>query len=135
MWEQARDLLLQAERIQRSFLDAVTATHGLGPQHSPVGAPPRLPVNVFETEDAIHVTVAIPGVARSDVDLRIEHGGLLISCRRSPPCAPTEGVIRVLEIPFGRFERRVSLPDPSGFDVGEVELRDGLLNVTLRRRP
>jgi HSP20 family molecular chaperone IbpA len=89
------------------------------------------PVDVVETESEIWVTVALPGVGATDVNVLLEGNTIIIAGRRSLPIEARTGTIHRLEIPNGRFERRISLPS-SAWTIGRSELANGCLVLTLR---
>jgi HSP20 family molecular chaperone IbpA len=122
--------LEQAERIQRNFLQfAVSVHYQSSPSHAAYWAPP---VNVIEEEQRIWVIAALPGVSREEIEIRIEEDELVIAGRRSPPECCEQGELRVWEIPLGRFQRRLRLPQQK-LTVGEARLQNGLLIVELRK--
>jgi HSP20 family protein len=133
IWQRANALLQQAERIQRNFLQIAERSHyrafqGRGPSWEP-------PINVIETDDAVWVIAAIPGVKPERIEVRLNAGEVTISGERPlPPCC-TEGRVSIWEIPLGRFERRlVPLDRRYPLSVGETSLRDGLLIIELRKQ-
>lgn len=125
MWAEAVQRLERAERLQREFFRP-TRTR-----------PPRQwepPVDVFETADAIWVVIALPGVSTDRLtELEIRGDELLVAGERPVPAPDTEAVLHRLEIPHGRFERRVVLPYPR-LSIARHELADGCLYLTLRKR-
>ncbi len=70
MWSEAFEMLARAERMHRQFFQ-------------PAGSPPAVawepPVDVLETERAVLVLVALPGVDFGEVKALINQGELLIS--------------------------------------------------------
>jgi HSP20 family molecular chaperone IbpA len=88
------------------------------------------PVDVFETEADVLVVIALPGVRQDDVQILMDGGELsVIGTRRWPVVRAPVRVHRV-EMPHGRFERR--LPLPAGFYRLEAhEFVDGCLLVKL----
>lgn len=123
MWQQARDLFEHAERVHRNLLQrCLPQTAWWVP-----------PVNVVETEDAVWVVCALPGTTEDQVDLRLEAGELVISGRRPPLECCIQGEVRVLEIPFGRFERRVELPMGSSLSFAASRYEKGLIFVHLKK--
>jgi HSP20 family molecular chaperone IbpA len=125
MFTEMRELLMQAERIQRAFLQSslVLETAGLGASAA------QLPLNIIETATAILVTAAVPGATLDDIDARIDGQQLVLVWRRvlhtpKEPCA-----VHLLEIPGGQIARQLPLP----FDVSlsAMALKDGLLRITL----
>ena len=70
IWQRANDLLQQAERIHRNFLQVAAGaryrvSHGRTPSWEP-------PVNVVETDESLWVISALSGVAGDRVEVRIE---------------------------------------------------------------
>lgn len=131
-WREARELLLRAGRVERSFVEVAVLAEGSSPAAAPSTAPP---VNVVEAAGALVVTAALPGVDKEDVELRLENGTLVIAGQRRLPECSMAGVLYVLEIPRGRFERRIRLPGGAALGIESAVLDRGLLTVTMRRRP
>lgn len=90
------------------------------------------PVDVLETEAGLLVVVALPGVRREDMDIVIEHGGMLIKGVRRWPTPRRPGRVHRVELPHGVFERRLPLPPGSYQLVGQEQV-DGCLLLTLQR--
>ena len=68
------------------------------------------PIDVLETEGEFLIFVALPGVDPDQVEAIIEDGTLVISGRRVLPVELRSARIHRLELPQGRFERRIALP-------------------------
>jgi len=68
------------------------------------------PIDVLETENEFLIIVALPGVDPDEVEAVIENGTLIISGRRVLPVELRNARIHRLELPQGRFERRIALP-------------------------
>jgi HSP20 family protein len=124
MWAEACELLDRAERLHRQFF-VPQRPEGRRPAWQP-------PVDLLETEDELWICVALPGVAKEQLEVLVEGGVLIVTGERPMP-GRTRGMrIHRLEIPYGRFERRIELP-PGRFDVIERELADGCLSLGLRK--
>lgn len=123
-WADAINLLEQADRLHRQFF-RLSGTRSSGPTWEP-------PVDVFETGRTLSVLVALPGVASDQVKVVIDGNALVILGQRPVP-APASARIRQMEIPYGRFERRVELP-PGHFDIQESTLINGCLFLSLLKR-
>jgi len=123
MWERAADLLERADKVQRRFFQ-------LAPGMPRVSWEP--PIDVFEREGLITIVVALPGVAEGDVDIVLEHGCVVVSARRGLPGVLAHGDVRRLEIPQGRFERRIAFP-PGSYELRERTLKDGCLWLLLHK--
>jgi HSP20 family protein len=128
----ATDLLQQAERIHRNYLQiAAGARFRVSYSRKPSWEPP---INVVETDESLWVILAIPGVAVDRVDVRLEGRELVITGDRPLPGCCRDGELKIWEIPLGHFERRVALAagehQPS---VGDISLQNGLLIIELRK--
>jgi HSP20 family protein len=132
VWHRANDLLQQAARIHRNFLQiAAGVRYRVQPGRSPNWEPP---VNIVETGESVWVISALAGVAVDGVRVRLEGRDLVIAGERPlPPCCH-DGELKVWEIPLGRFERRVTLVgEPNSLLIGTVSFHDGLLVIELRK--
>ena len=89
----------------------------------------RVPVNVYETEEALVVVAPLPGVMPGDISVTIDGGKLHIAASMRSPAAKN---YLVHEWHYGPFERIVDLPD--GFGAGgAATFGNGQLAVRLTR--
>jgi HSP20 family protein len=102
MWSEALQMLARAERLHREVFTPA--------QGSPRGINWEPPTDVLETDAAVLIFVALPGVDAEKVDLAIRGGVLIISGERVLPDELRTAIIHRLELPQGRFERQISLP-------------------------
>ena len=86
----------------------------------------------METEQELSICVALPGVAKEQLEVLVENGVLIVTGHRPMPGRSRNTVIHRLELPYGRFERRIELP-PGRYDVVQRELIDGCLTLSLRK--
>lgn len=122
MWAEACALVERAERMQRQFF-------ALGrPQQS--GALWEPPIDVFETGDGLWIIAALPGVGPEDMEVALEHNVLIVAGRRKLPPTLRRAAIHRLELPHGRFERRIALP-ARRWHLGQREMTCGCLVVRL----
>ena len=133
VWRRANDLLQQAERIHRNFLQIAAASrhraqHGRTPSWEP-------PVNVVETDESLWVISAVAGVAVERIDVRLEGGDLVIAGERPLPKCCRDGELKLWEIPLGRFERRVALVGGANpLSLEKISFHDGLVIIELRKK-
>jgi len=132
MWQRANDLLQQAERIRRNFLQvAANARYRAQPGRTPRWEPP---VNVVETDESVWVMSALAGVAVERVEVRLEGHDLVIAGERPLPNCCHDGELKLWEVPLGRFERRVRLVgNDKPLLLVEISFKDGLLIIELRK--
>lgn len=130
-WQQASDVMEQAERIHRNFLQVVAGSHYSNSQGRASAWAPL--VNVIETGQIAWVITALPGVDSSQIEIRLEGNELMIAGERPVPTCCTEGELKVWEIPLGRFERRLNLSPEIQFTIAETRFEDGLLIIKLTK--
>jgi HSP20 family molecular chaperone IbpA len=123
MWSEALQMLARAERLQREVFNIP------GPSQHP-GVAWEPPVDVLETEEAVLVLVALPGVDPEQVQLAIRNGVLLIAGERVLPRELATAVIHRIELPQGRFERQIRLPAGT-YEKPVSGVADGCLIVKL----
>jgi HSP20 family protein len=122
MWMQACEVLDQAERLQRKFV------HYVGPGVDAAVWEP--PVDIHETSDDVSLLFALPGVVPEQIEVTLEASALTVSARRPMTLSNRcDSVIRRLEIPHGRFLRRIPLA--ARMRVAETRYLNGLLEVRL----
>jgi HSP20 family protein len=125
MWSEACGLIEQAERLQRQFFRFAGSSEATASWEPPV--------DIVAQGNEVCVTVALPGVAPEHVQLQIVGDALyVVAARAAPLGGAVTGVFR-LEIPHGRFERRIPLP-PGHYEVLERGCAHGCLQLRLVRR-
>ena len=102
MWSQACEMLARAERLNRELFRPLSPSTRL-----PAWEPP---LDMLETEHEVLVLVALPGVNLDHVEAVLDDGDLVVVGTRTLPNELRTAIIHRLELPQGRFERRVRLP-------------------------
>ncbi len=89
------------------------------------------PIDLFETNDAVHVLADLPGVDAATFDLNVT--GLTLTLRGTvgQPLLGTGGTVHRSERSVGAFERSVSLPVAVDSEAATADLKGGLLHVRL----
>ncbi len=124
MWGEALSMIERAERLQRQFFQHATAAW-------------EPPVDITESPDEVRVHVALPGVSADAINVALDPGGLHVCAVRVFPCRDDTMNVHRLEIPYGRFERRIGLPlgDPyRPLELVEKKLTDGVLTLVFRKK-
>jgi HSP20 family molecular chaperone IbpA len=90
------------------------------------------PVDVFETESEVLVSIALPGVRTEAISVHVTASGLVVSAERA--LAPELETMRVrrLEIPYGRYERHIELAR-GRYVLKERRMADGCLTLRLTK--
>ena len=117
-------MLARAERMNREFFRPVRSR-----SRSPAWEPP---LDVLETEHAVLVLVALPGVDPERVEAAIDGTDLVVAGARVLPKELRTAVIHRLELPQGHFERRVRLP-AGRYAAVHRAMVNGCLLITLEK--
>jgi HSP20 family protein len=102
MWSEACEMLARADRLHRQLFQPLRSVNQL-----PTWEPPA---DVLETEHQVLVIVALPGVKADTVEVAVDGSDLVLAGTRTLPRELGMAVIHRLELPQGRFERRLRLP-------------------------
>jgi HSP20 family protein len=124
MWSEACEMLARAERMHRELFRP-----SIPQAHLSAWEPP---VDILETEFEVLVLVALPGVDPDDAQAVIEGGDLVIAGTRVVPEQLRTATIHRLELPQGRFYRRLRLPAGRYAGVHRAAAA-GCLIVTLQK--
>jgi HSP20 family molecular chaperone IbpA len=126
MWSEALSMLARAERMHQQMF-------------TPVGHRAQVswepPVDVLETDREVLVLAALPGVDVAKVEAVIDGRTLVIAGQRVLPPELRTATIHRLELPQGRFERRVALPPGLYESVRRAEAHGCLVISLIKARP
>ncbi len=122
MWSEALQMLARAERLHREVFNP--------PQVSRRGINWEPPTDVLETQDAVLILVALPGVDPEKVEIVIHDSGLSIAGARVLPQELRTATIHRLELPQGRFERHIALP-AGRYETPQSAVANGCLVIRL----
>ena len=121
MWSEALRLLDRADRLHRQFFLA----------HEPASWEP--PVDVVEGGGELRLQLALPGVPTDAVSIVADRDGINVAALRGFPGRSREALIHRLEIPYGRFERRIEFPVEQ-YELASKTQADGILTLVFRRK-
>ena len=116
-------MLARAEGLHRELFRPA------GPSALPAWEPP---VDVLETDHEVLVLVALPGVDPDRVEAAIDGNDLVFAGTRVYPSELRTATIHRLELPQGRFERRVRLPG-GRYSAVRRSAADGCLLIRLQK--
>ena len=123
MWSEAVAWIARAERLHGRFCQ---------PRQADRQSYWEPPADVLELENEVLILVALPGVDANEAEATIEDGALVVVGRRVLPPELRTAVIHRLELPQGRFERRVPLP-PGRYSSVRRSAANGCLIVSLQK--
>jgi HSP20 family molecular chaperone IbpA len=117
-------MLARAERMHRELFRPA-GTQARQPAWEP-------PVDILETEFEVLALIALPGVDAEKAEAVIEDGELVIAGVRTYPPVLRTATIHRLELPQGRFYRRLRLP-AGRYSTVRRAVADGCLVITLQK--
>jgi HSP20 family molecular chaperone IbpA len=121
MWAEACEILDRADRLHRQFF-RTAITNGRRVNWEP-------PIDIYETNTEFKILIALPGVIPEHINVLLQNNLLNIAGHRHLLCN-SDSYIQRLEIPHGRFERRIELP-VGHFEMADRELVNGCLLISL----
>jgi HSP20 family protein len=93
------------------------------------------PVDVIEDKDGYRFYFEMPGLTKESIDTRVENGRLLVAAERKRPEWPAETEVHVTERGYGAIRRAFELPDDASLDTIKASYKDGVLEVTVEKKP
>ena len=117
----------ELERMQRRMGDLVEDVEGPNLKKGVI----RPLADVQETDEALVVTMDMPGVEKQDIDISVVEDELRVSAQRKSEAEVTEQDYHRRERTYTRFERRVLLPASIKSEEARATLNNGVLEITL----
>lgn len=122
MWAEALAAVARADRLHRRFF-------------APAVLPTRRvswipPVDVFEGPDEFVVQVVLPDVQPTEIACALDNHVLVIAGERRHPAALVGMTVHRMEIPRGRFERRLAI---AAYAIKSQQLVNGCLTLVLAK--
>jgi HSP20 family molecular chaperone IbpA len=108
-----------ADELKRQLGDALDAAN----------SPQSVPVNVYETDEALVVVAPLPGVMADDIEVRVQSGRLTIAAQMRT-AAPKSYLVH--EWHYGPYRRDLEISDRYGGEVA-ASFGNGQLAVHLGR--
>jgi HSP20 family protein len=123
MWSEALEMMSRAERLHRQLFEPASRSDRFSWEP---------PIDVLETNEEVLVFAALPGVDPALMEAEIQGNTLVIAGERQLPSELRTAVIHRLELPQGRFQRRVALP-PGVYREVSHALVNGCLLIRLSK--
>jgi HSP20 family protein len=122
-WEPFRELAALQNEMSR-WMTQLPGTAGNGQSSSWLPA-----VDAWETEDAVVLSLDLPGVSGDDVAVEVDDGVLTVSGTRERKHEHSGERFFRYERRFGSFSRSVTLPAGVDEDAIEASFEDGVLEI------
>ena len=92
-------------------------------------------VDLSETEDALELSVDLPGMEEEDIDVTLRDGDLTIRGERKDESEETRKNYYRSERAYGAFSRTIALPCEVDEDAIDAKFKKGVLTVHLPKSP
>ena len=94
-----------------------------------------LPMDFYETDSALVLELAVPGVSASGVDVSVE--GRQLTVRAELPVAPSEENRRywLRSLPHGAYTRTIRLPMGVDLEHVDAKVQNGVLRLEMHKAP
>jgi len=93
----------------------------------------RAPAAMWEQDGKVFLDVELPGVTKDSLEITVHNGVLNIRGERRAP--EGERKYWLNHRTYGQFDQSVSLPEDVDADSVDARFADGVLSITLTRRP
>lgn len=125
-----RDVFAEIDRLQRELQQSFESS----PSIRGVGAFPA--INIGTTAQSVEVYAFAPGLKPETIEVNLDRGVLSIAGERASDLPPREEkrALHINERFSGRFRRVISLPDDIDPNAVNAEYRDGVLQISIKRR-
>ncbi|MGJ5138898.1 Hsp20/alpha crystallin family protein [Bradyrhizobium oligotrophicum] len=138
-WRPFENLRREIDRVFEDFHGGIWRTPslfdqlpGLARARSFAVAPA---VDVAEHDNAYEVTAELPGLDEKNVEVKVASGVLSIKGEKQEDKEEKKKDYYVRERSFGSFERSFQIPDGVDTDKIEAVFKQGVLKVTLPKKP
>jgi len=91
--------------------------------------------DVIEDADAYHFYFEMAGIKSDSVDVRVEDGSLIVEAERKRPEWPKDAEVHVSERTYGKMHRAFTMPEDASHEGIKAACKDGVLEVTVPKRP
>jgi len=91
--------------------------------------------DVYESAEAYHIEMEVPGINKEDIKIEVKDNTLTIHGERSFENEDKEKNYTRSERTWGSFTRSWGLPKTADQDNIVAENKDGLLSITLPKKP
>ena len=92
-------------------------------------------VDIAEHEKAYEITAELPGMDESNIDVKFSDGTLTIKGEKKDEREEKQKDYHLSERRYGSFQRSFGVPDDVDADKIEAHFKNGVLTVTLPKRP
>ncbi len=127
-WDPARDLMSLRQAMDRLFEESVVRPSSRFALEVGMG---EIPIDMWETDDAVMVKASIPGVKPDEVDITITGDMLTIKAEKKEEKEVKEKTYIHKENFYGMVTRSMTLPFEVDAGKAEATFDNGVLNLKM----
>ncbi len=130
------DVTVLQNRLNSIFQDFARPAADLQPASETLAMGNFVPaVDVYEDAQKLALKLEVPGIRREDLDIRVEGRTLTVKGERKLESEEKEENFHRIERRFGSFVRSFTLPSSVNTDEIQATSADGVLTISLAKRP
>jgi HSP20 family protein len=130
------DVTVLQNRLNSIFQDFARPAADLQPTSETLAMGNFVPaVDVYEDAQKLALKLEVPGIRREDLDIRVEGRTLTVKGERKLESEEKEENFHRIERRFGSFVRSFTLPSSVNTDEIQATSADGILTISLAKRP
>jgi HSP20 family protein len=134
-WDPFRDLASLQDRVERLFEESFRSLRGTQREEGLEGTAWVPAVDILEKENEIVLRADLPGLDPKEVEIQVQDGTLTLRGERKFESDVKEDNYRRVERVYGSFVRSFTLPQTVDPEKVAAEYKNGVLEVTLPKRP
>ena len=131
-WDPFKDLLRLQEEFNKFFEDQLAKRMGSEELASSSWIPP---VDIYEDENNIVVKADLPGMDQKDIEVKVENNTLIIKGEKKFEDEEKKDNYHRIERFYGTFQRAFTLPDTVDVDKIKASYKNGVLEITIPKKP
>ena len=93
------------------------------------------PMDLVERDNAFELTAEMPGLDEKNIEVNVANGVLTVKGQKEEDKVEKKADFHLRERRFGSFARSVRIPETVDADRIEAAFRNGVLKVTLPKKP
>ena len=125
----------EMSRLQREMNDLFDSRRRGEEDGAAIEAAWQPEVDVYEDPERFILSADLPGMSPDGVQVNVENNRLFLRGERILPFESTKENYHRIERSYGKFGRTFTLPDSVDGDKIQAEYKNGILNVTIPKRP
>ncbi len=127
-WDPFRETISLREAMDRLFEESfIRPSEGASWREGAL----TIPVDMYETDEDMVVSAAVPGLKPEDVDISITGNTLTLNGEFRSEEEGERGNVHFQERRYGKFQRSMSLPANTNAEEVDAVFEDGVLKITL----